>query len=340
MKIIRTPKLPVASLIACAGVACALMATPAQALAVDCGAKNVIPDSEVHNHMNYNGWTRADDGEMYWYDYGIRAEYKEVYDPETNAWYWFDADGTLAFDKDVLIPGLLKWVRYDERGHMIYGEDTRVSPIDGEEHTWYFDTFTGEMLKGFQNIPDGEGGTKTVYFEPTVGWMLFGTQVIDGVRFEFDPVTGALQLGMTGDTTAEEARILSIAQSKLGCPYKHAGLGPNEFSCDGFTYWVYNEAGYQLWESMADTSYVAQSKWLREHGKLKYSTDELKPGDILFFGPSWDNLRHAGIYLGVNEETGVQEMIHSAGHIVNGVKIGVTIGPLDYDFIGGGSPIH
>lgn len=346
MKNNRNAKLTFAPLLAGAGIACALMAAPAPALAVDCGAENVIADSEVANHPGYNGWTRADDGEMYWYDYGVQAKYKEVYDPETNAWYWFDIDGTLAFDKDVLIPNQLKWVRYDENGHMIYGEDVRVSPIDNREHRWYFDTITGEMLKGFQVVPDGEGGTKTVYYDMTFGWMLLGKHIVNGVEIEFDKVTGEIVVDLPADVTAEEARIISIAESKLGCPYKHAGLGPNEFSCDGFTYWVYNEAGYQLWESMADSSFNAQSKWLRERGLLKYSKDELEPGDIVFFGygtnPSWDNLRHAAIYLGVNEETGVREIIHSSGHWVDGVKVGVCISPLDGDqgFLGGGSPIH
>ena len=31
------------------------------------------------------------------------ARSKEIYDPESNAWYWIDSDGTMAHDKDVYL---------------------------------------------------------------------------------------------------------------------------------------------------------------------------------------------------------------------------------------------
>lgn len=58
-------------------------------------------------------------------------------------WYWFDADGSMAKSKDVYVPESNenrangKWVRYDENGHMIKGEDNRQ--VDGEWGWWYFD---------------------------------------------------------------------------------------------------------------------------------------------------------------------------------------------------------
>ena len=51
---------------------------------------------------NYNGWY-YENGQAYWYDNGVLARSKEVYDPQTDAWYWFEADGTMARDKDVFI---------------------------------------------------------------------------------------------------------------------------------------------------------------------------------------------------------------------------------------------
>ena len=50
-----------------------------------------------------NGW-HTDNDEKYWYDHGVMARDKEVYDPSTDAWYWFDQDGTMATDKDVFVP--------------------------------------------------------------------------------------------------------------------------------------------------------------------------------------------------------------------------------------------
>ena len=83
---------------------------------------------------NYNGWY-YENGQAYWYDNGVLARSKEVYDPQTDAWYWFEADGTMARDKDVFIvlnaDGTGKWTRYDSDGRMVKGE----SYFDG---FWYF----------------------------------------------------------------------------------------------------------------------------------------------------------------------------------------------------------
>ena len=47
---------------------------------------------------DYTGWV-TQDGEYYWFDSGIMARSKEIYDPGSDAWYWLDADGTMAHDK-------------------------------------------------------------------------------------------------------------------------------------------------------------------------------------------------------------------------------------------------
>lgn len=51
---------------------------------------------------DYTGWI-TQDGEYYWFDSGIMARSKEIYDPGSDAWYWLDADGTMAHDKDVYL---------------------------------------------------------------------------------------------------------------------------------------------------------------------------------------------------------------------------------------------
>ncbi len=139
-----------------------------------------------------NGWHEVD-GERYWYDDGVMATSKEVYDPETNAWYWFDADGTMAHDKDVYLPAGNKWVRYDSEGHMVKGEDFRYGG-------WYwFDPTTGEMLKGFVFVPSNGG--KWVFYDYVTGQMAYGERYIDGANGDlpgwmyFDDVTGAVTYG-------------------------------------------------------------------------------------------------------------------------------------------------
>ena len=129
----------------------------------------------------------SETGRKYWFDNGVAARDKQVYDPSTNAWYWFDADGTMAVNKDVYVPESNenrengKWVRYDENGGMVKGEDFRYGG-------WYrFDETTGEMIKGWY---EKENGTK-YYYNNTTGQMEHGAVEIDGKPCAFDDVTGA-----------------------------------------------------------------------------------------------------------------------------------------------------
>ena len=129
-----------------------------------------------------NGWWR-DGGQEYWYENGVRQGYdpnnadyrgKEIYDPESDAWYWLDnvQQGAKAVNKDVYQEseagqwadrgdGTGKWVRYDANGHMV---------------------------KGWQTTDQG-----TYYFDPVYGTMAKGNAEIDGITYYFDVNTGILQ---------------------------------------------------------------------------------------------------------------------------------------------------
>lgn len=121
-----------------------------------------------------NGWVE-ENGKKYWYENGVKqgttGRGKEIYDPNSDAWYWLDAvqGGAMTVNKDVYQEsaagqwadrpdGTGKWVRYDENGHMI---------------------------KGWQTTEKG-----TYYFDPTFGTMAKGVTEIDGVPCAFDQNTG------------------------------------------------------------------------------------------------------------------------------------------------------
>ena len=121
-----------------------------------------------------NGWVE-ENGKKYWYENGVKqgttGRGKEIYDPDSDAWYWLDAvqGGAMTVSKDVYQEsaagqwadkpdGTGKWVRYDENGHMI---------------------------KGWQTTEKG-----TYYFDPTFGTMAKGVTEIDGVPCAFDQSTG------------------------------------------------------------------------------------------------------------------------------------------------------
>ena len=141
-------------------------------------------------------------GKDYWYEDGIRQAVKgdpkniwdttynrergrEIYDPESDGWYWLDCiyDGARASNKEVWMPYIYqddlkkgknkdgKWVRYDKNGRMIKGWYT----VDAKEaetypkqagNTYYYNLKTGEMSKG---------------------WL-----TIDGKQYHFDEKTGVL----------------------------------------------------------------------------------------------------------------------------------------------------
>lgn len=133
-----------------------------------------IPVPTAPPASGYTGWKTVN-GKDYWYENGIKqgttGRGKEIYDPDSDAWYWLDAvqGGAMTVNKDVYQEsaagqwadkpdGTGKWVRYDENGHMI---------------------------KGWQTTEKG-----TYYFDPTFGTMAKGVTEIDGVPCAFDQNTG------------------------------------------------------------------------------------------------------------------------------------------------------
>ena len=100
----------------------------------------------------YTGWKTVN-GKDYWYENGVKqgttGRGKEIYDPDSDAWYWLDANrgGAKAVSKDVYQESNGgKWVRYDANGHMIKGWDTN------DDGTYYFDLVTGAMTKSDATI--------------------------------------------------------------------------------------------------------------------------------------------------------------------------------------------
>ena len=127
-------------------------------------------------------------GKKYWFDNGVAARSKEVYDPESDAWYWFDEDGSMATSKDAYVWNADhtagKWVRYKEDGSMVKGEDY----MNGG---WYwFDPITGEMLKGYQKITNPYGSEQYSYYDNTTGQMRFGEFEVDGIAYGFGMALG------------------------------------------------------------------------------------------------------------------------------------------------------
>lgn len=155
------------------------------------------PYTSATKHMNsagpatmpstkYTGWDTVN-GKSYWYENDVKQGYnannksyrgKEIFDPDSNAWYWLDnvQGGAKAVSKDVYQESSGgKWVRYDKDGHMVKGWNTM------NNKKYYFDKTTGAMYKGLKKI-DGY----LYYFDQNTGAMLTGMVNVNGVEYGFD----------------------------------------------------------------------------------------------------------------------------------------------------------
>ena len=137
-------------------------ATVKQTSGVTTAAVNFNGKDYTAKYGEKNGWVE-ENGKKYWYEKGVKqgttGRGKEIYDPDSDAWYWLDAvqGGAMTVNKDVYQEsaagqwadrpdGTGKWVRYDENGHMIKGWQTT------DKGTYYFDLITGAMAKGAGDI--------------------------------------------------------------------------------------------------------------------------------------------------------------------------------------------
>ena len=143
----------------------------------------------------YTGWKTVN-GKDYWYENGVKqgttGRGKEIYDPDSDAWYWLDANqgGAKAVSKDVYQGSNGgKWVRYDANGHMVKGEDCQNGKW------YYFEPVTGAMIKGPWTLPDG----RKVYYDPKTGIMQYGSVAVNNQLYYFDPVYGKMTSGTPGN---------------------------------------------------------------------------------------------------------------------------------------------
>ena len=96
----------------------------------------------------------------------------------------------------------------------------------------------------------------------------------------------------------EDYEILSIAARHLGTPYRFGGATESGFDCSGFVRNVFSEVGMQLPHSAREQFNMGE----------RVASDELQPGDLVFFRTYRRDASHVGIYVGDNL------FIHAASH--------------------------
>jgi cell wall-associated NlpC family hydrolase len=82
--------------------------------------------------------------------------------------------------------------------------------------------------------------------------------------------------------------VIAFARAQLGEPYQWAADGPDSWDCSGLTMVAWAQAGVRL-------SHYTGSQYKQT---ARVPVDQLKPGDLVFFGPSVAGIHHVGLFIG------------------------------------------
>lgn len=106
-----------------------------------------------------------------------------------------------------------------------------------------------------------------------------------------------------GNNDELAAEIIDYATNYLGRPYHSGGKGPKAFDCSGFTSYVFRN--YDIALSPSSSGQYTQG--------VKIDTDEIRPGDLLFFGgrAGGKNVGHVALAVDVDDD-GTVTFIHAA----------------------------
>jgi cell wall-associated NlpC family hydrolase len=98
-------------------------------------------------------------------------------------------------------------------------------------------------------------------------------------------------------------RVVSIAESFIGTPYRYGGDNPKGFDCSGLVFYSFEQLGVKVPRTAADQRRAAE----------RVTRSSLEPGDLVFFRSSKGRVDHVGIYAGDGR------FIHapSSGHVVS-----------------------
>jgi cell wall-associated NlpC family hydrolase len=163
-------------------------------------------------------------------------------------------------------------------------------------------------------------------------WSL--AQVMDEGSWSVQSARQALMTYELPRMSADQLTALRIAVSRIGYPYVYAGttdttadgLAHGGFDCSGFVWRVFKVSGLPWGREIGGRTAAQMAQEIPHRARLHY--DQLRPGDVLFFGSAHfnsaateANVIHAGIYLGDNW------VIHSSGQ-------GVYVLPLRGSWLG------
>ncbi len=132
------------------------------------------------------------------------------------------------------------------------------------------------------------------YVNPSLQALILAQGENAGMQ-NFDAPQLSSNVQVANITSPLVASIFIEAEKHLGTPYRYGGTTPAGFDCSGFVQYVFKNNGITLKRTSRD-QYASNGRSI--------SKDELRPGDLVFFG-SGGTVGHVGIYAGNGQ------MIHS-----------------------------
>jgi gamma-D-glutamyl-L-lysine dipeptidyl-peptidase len=115
-----------------------------------------------------------------------------------------------------------------------------------------------------------------------------------------------------GDVSLEPQRMsreemIAFSKRFAGLPYLWGGASTFGYDCSGFTQMLYRQTGLNM-----PRDAQPQHDW---SGVEDVSKEDLKPGDLLFFGSSPKKITHTGMYIGGGE------FIHATAHLTPVIQV-------------------
>ena len=90
---------------------------------------------------------------------------------------------------------------------------------------------------------------------------------------------------------SEQPALVALALSLRGTPYRNGGSEPSGFDCSGFVQWVFAQNGLALPREVRDQYKIG----------VDIESDDVRPGDLVFFETVSRGASHVGIALGGGE---------------------------------------
>jgi cell wall-associated NlpC family hydrolase len=105
------------------------------------------------------------------------------------------------------------------------------------------------------------------------------------------PVAAAPPPRLPSPAPSSIVSIVGTALGLRGVPYRNGGSDPNGFDCSGFVWYVFAQHGLALPRTVGELYAVGD----------RVDSDDLEPGDLVFFRTEGRTVSHVGVAVGGEE---------------------------------------